>query len=125
MFGVKPLKILICGDRNYTNYDSILYSITKISLKNKLSSVIEGGAKGADRLGRQAAQAIGVPEIITFKADWEKYGKAAGPIRNRQMIKEGSPNLVLAFHSNISNSKGTKDMIFAANQAGIPIFLYP
>ena len=58
-----------------------------------------------------------------FPADWKKYGRAAGPIRNKQMLNEGKPDLVLAFHTNIENSKGTKSMIQIAKKSEIKIIL--
>jgi len=55
-------------------------------------------------------------------ADWEKYGKASGPIRNRKMFKLGQPDLVLAFHNDIYKSKGTNDMVFnVARPAGTEV----
>lgn len=86
--------------------------------------VIEGEASGADTWGRRAAESLGF-EVLPFPANWDKYSKAAGPIRNRQMLDEGKPDLVLAFHDDIESSKGTKDCIKAAEQRGIPyIVLY-
>jgi len=55
-----------------------------------------------------------------YYADWERYGRAAGPIRNRQMI-ETKPNLVLAFHNNLALSKGTKNTVDQARKAKIPV----
>jgi len=60
-------------------------------------------------------------EVIWFPADWEKYGRAAGPIRNKQMIMEGKPDLVVAFHNNISKSRGTKNMVTQARRHGIRV----
>ena len=57
--------------------------------------------------------------IIKFPADWNKYGKAAGVLRNQQMLDEGHPDLVVYFHKDIENSKGTKDMIIRAIDANI------
>lgn len=58
-----------------------------------------------------------------FPADWKRYGKAAGPIRNQQMIDEGKPDLVLAFHENINESRGTKDMVARARGIGIKVII--
>lgn len=54
-----------------------------------------------------------------FPADWKQYGKAAGPIRNKQMLDEGQPDLVLCFHDDIEKSKGTKNMYELAKARGI------
>lgn len=111
------MRVLVCGDRNWTNY-SIIRSVLESLPTSTL--IIEGEAKGADSIARDIAKMLGMT-VIQFPADWTKYGKAAGPIRNRQMLKEGKPDRVIAFHSNISKSKGTADMVRVARQAGIPV----
>lgn len=58
-----------------------------------------------------------------YPADWEKHGKAAGPIRNQQMLTEGKPDIVVAFSDNLSNSKGTADMCRRAHKAGLPVYV--
>ena len=60
-----------------------------------------------------------------FAADWDKHGKAAGAIRNREMLKKGQPNLVIAFHTALQQSKGTRDMVELAKKAGIETFVFP
>jgi hypothetical protein len=87
-------------------------------MNHKIDVVIEGEARGADTMGRLAAEDFGIP-VLKFPANWGVYGKVAGPIRNRQMLSEGRPDLVLAFHNDIANSRGTKDMVKAAMKAGI------
>lgn len=115
------MRVLICGDRNWTNAKFIVDVLTIIHKSAPVDVVIEGEARGADRFGALAARMIGLPEnrILKFPANWTKHGKAAGPIRNRQMLTEGKPDLVLAFHNDIANSKGTKDMVRCAMKAGI------
>jgi hypothetical protein len=78
--------------------------------------IIEGEARGADRLARMAAEAHGYT-VERYPADWSAYHRAAGPIRNRQMLREGRPHLILAFHDHIAESKGTADMIEQAMRA--------
>ena len=60
-------------------------------------------------------------KVIMVWADWELEGKAAGPIRNQRMLDIHQPDLVLAFHRFIANSKGTKDMVDRARKAGVRI----
>ncbi len=112
-------RILICGDRLWTNGQLILHILTTIGVKN-IEVVIEGACRGADRLGGAASRQLGIP-VLEFPANWTKFGKSAGPIRNRQMLTEGKPNLVLAFHNNIKNSKGTKDMVNVMRAGGVPV----
>ena len=116
--------VLICGDRNWGGYKIVERELDRLQAKysHKLF-IIEGGADGADAQARHFAVTNGV-EHKTYPANWKKHGKAAGPIRNRKMLTKGKPGLVLAFHNNIEKSKGTKDMIFAANKAGVEVRLY-
>ena len=83
-----------------------------------IECVIEGEARGADYLARLAAEELGI-RVLPFPAEWKKYGKRAGSIRNQRMLDEGKPNFVLAFHNDIGNSKGTRDMVKRARKAGI------
>ena len=88
--------------------------------------IIHGAARGADTLGKFAAERIGLKVINDgkgFPAEWKRYGKGAGPIRNQQMLDEGKPDVVLAFHENISESRGTKDMVARARGAGIKVVI--
>jgi len=107
------MKILICGDRNWTSEISIRKKIEEYNP----SLIIHGCARGADRISGKIGKEMGI-EVLEFPADWEKYGKAAGPLRNEKMLKEGNPDMVIAFHKNISLSKGTKDMVRRAKQSG-------
>jgi len=111
------IRILICGDRNWTDKKVMLEFLWKLS---RDTLIIEGEGRGADRIARDLAILLGF-NILPFPADWKRYGKAAGPIRNQQMLDEGKPDLVVAFHNNLSKSKGTKDMVNRAKKAGIPV----
>lgn len=119
---------LICGDRNWT--DRWLITSWLTSLWNcGYTKIIEGEARGADSIAREEAEKIGF-EILNrnedthgFPAEWDKYGKAAGPIRNIEMLDIGNPDLVLAFHNDIMNSKGTKHMIAQARRRWIKVTL--
>ena len=72
--------------------------------------VIHGACKGADVLAGQAAHILDI-QVEEYPAEWGRYGRAAGPIRNQQMLDEGRPDCLLAFHSDIRKSKGTADKI--------------
>lgn len=61
--------------------------------------------------------------ILSFPAEWTEYGKAAGPIRNREMLRSGKPDLVTAFHRDLNQSKGTRDMVEQARAATIPVWI--
>ena len=116
------LRILICGDRNWDDYEKIKWFVK--SLPDDVF-IIEGECRGADKMARQAAEEAGVKDenILKFPADWNKHGKAAGPIRNAQMLSEGKPTHVIAYHNDFQNSRGTKDMVQRAKRADIPVYL--
>ena len=81
------------------------------------SVVIHGGARGADISADVCALAFGI-DVEVYPADWAKHGKAAGPIRNAQMLREGRPDAVLAF----PGGRGTADMVRRAKRAGVPVW---
>lgn len=115
-----PLKkILVCGDRNYTNK-----SLIKKCIENELNTdckniIIHGGCKGADKLSGIIAKELNL-ETKVFPADWDKYGTKAGPIRNKEML-DYDPDIILAFHDDLENSKGTKNMVTIARKKGVPV----
>lgn len=113
------MRLLICGDRNWKDGSVIREIITRF----RPEIVIEGRANGADKLAGSSAESMGI-EVKKFPADWEKYGKAAGPIRNSQMLKEGNPDVVVGFHYKVNESKGTRDMLTRAKKAGKPTFIF-
>jgi hypothetical protein len=82
-----------------------------------LSTIIQGGADGADRLAAEWGWDHGIP-VRTFNPDWEKHGKAGGPVRNQRMIDEGRPEGVVAF----PGGKGTADMVQRARAAGLTVW---
>jgi len=71
--------------------------------------VIEGEARGADRIAAQEATAAGLT-VLRFPAYWTTYGRSAGPIRNQQMLDEGQPEAGFAFYTDKSQSRGARDM---------------
>ncbi len=115
----KKIRVLICGDRNWKDRELIQAIIAALDVE----VIIEGEARGADTLAREVAQEYNIP-VLAFPAEWSKYGRAAGPIRNKQMLDEGRPDLVVAFHNNITASKGTKDMLQRARDRGIDTRLH-
>lgn len=112
------MRLLVCGDRNWTNRALVYEQVRSFAP----SLVIHGAARGADTIGGDVAKLLNVP-VQVYPAQWATHGRAAGPIRNQQMLDEGKPDYVLAFHNDIFNSKGTKDMLNRAKKAGVPCTL--
>lgn len=111
------IKVLVTGDRNWTDINPImreLYSLPKDAI------IIHGGARGVDSLAGLAAKQLGL-EVRVYPAKWEIYGKSAGYIRNQEMLDAEEPDLVLAFHPDLSKSRGTKDMVNRAMLQGLPV----
>jgi len=113
-------RVLICGDRNWRNYQLIIDTLSQVQQEKGVEVVIEGEAQGADVMGRSAAERLGIP-VQPYIADWRKYGLRAGPVRNLNMLHEGKPTLILAFHNFLEGSKGTKNMVKIAMAAGVPV----
>ena len=107
------MRLAIIGGRDFTNYSLI----TKLleNYKSKITLVISGAAKGADSLGEKWAIDNNI-ETLIFPADWDKFGKAAGYIRNEDIIK--NCDLCVAFWDN--KSKGTKHSLSLCKKYKIP-----
>lgn len=123
------MRILCCGDRNWKAkravYFGIMYAInnnTKGAVVASDVTIIHGACRGADTLAGEVAIEEGM-RILLYPAQWTKYGPAAGPIRNQQMLDEGKPDVVVAYHDDLLTSKGTKDMIERASKAKLPIYV--
>jgi len=121
------MRILVCGGRNYgytpesgyTKKDFAVFSkAMDIVMSHKPSVIIQGNAKGGDEVGHLVAEALGLPEEV-YKPEWAA-GKAAGPIRNKRMLDEGRPDLVIAF----KGGNGTANMISIARKAGVGVVEY-
>jgi predicted Rossmann-fold nucleotide-binding protein len=110
------MRLLVCGGRDFTNRKFVNEALDVIHASRGITLVIDGGATGADSLAASWARTAGVLND-TYPADWRKHGRAAGMIRNRQMLKSGKPDLVVAF----PGGRGTIGMISIAEKAGIEV----
>lgn len=108
------MRVLVCGSRHFNDYPLLERTLDEVHI----TELIEGEARGADTLSRQYAERHSIP-VRKFPADWNKHGKAAGPIRNTQMLVEGQPELVIAFM--FKDSRGTKNMVEQAEKAGVKV----
>ena len=108
------MRVLVCGGRGFTDNAEVDRVLSAI--EGATDVIISGMAPGADFLAVNWAQAHNI-ELLQFPANWHKHGKAAGPIRNQQMIDEGEPTIVIAF----PGGRGTADMVARARKANIPV----
>lgn len=130
----KFMRLLICGSREW----GVLFTAFTPQERNERLEeqelvrlvieqlnpdlIIEGGAKGADYEASRVAKELAIT-FMEFPANWSKWGKRAGMVRNQKMLEDGKPDYILAFHRDISKSKGTADMIRRAKRNGIPYLL--
>ena len=104
--------VLVCGGRDFTNEGLLTQVLDEVSPQR----IISGMARGADLMAYNYATRRGIP-CDEYPADWNKYGKSAGYIRNKQMLEQGRPDLVVAF----PGGKGTSMMVDIAKQAGVEV----
>ncbi len=107
------MRVLVTGSRDWSQHVILKQRLAELP---RGSSIIHGRTR-ADMAAGVAARALGIPET-PYPADWSGKGKAAGIIRNRQMLDE-KPDLVLAFWD--GRSTGTKHTIDEAKRRGIPV----
>jgi len=109
------MRVLVCGGRDFQNAAWLNRTLDSIHAETPVSELMQGGAKGADTLARDWAASKGITRWVC-RADWERDGKAAGPIRNQRML-EWRPDLVIAF----PGGRGTADMVRRAKAAGVRV----
>lgn len=108
------MRILVCGGRDTGDFEIPVFIEKLHSLKPTV--IISGEATGFDALAKNYAEVFKV-SYEGYPADWDTYGKAAGPIRNKTMLTKGRPDLVVAF----PGGKGTANMIKQAKEAKVEV----
>lgn len=114
------VRVLVCGGRDFRDQSRLCAILDHYHATNPFSLLIHGAARGADSLAGRWAAERGIP-IEAFPANWDRDGRTAGPIRNAQMLREGRPDVVIAF----PGSRGTADMIRQAQRASVPVLEIP
>jgi hypothetical protein len=110
-------RVLVCGGRDYKDRDCVFRTLDILHRTGAgISCIIAGGARGADTFAEQWADERGVPKAI-YHAEWVKYGRRAGHLRNQRMMDEGKPDMTLAFPGGV----GTADMVHITKKAGIEL----
>lgn len=123
------MKVLFCGSRNWDDVAPILWFLYGMTYSDKNLVLIEGEAAGADSIARECAHHLNesLPdlsiEVRKYPANWDKYGRAAGPIRNREQFDKEQPDVVVGFSSDIHSSRGTRDMLNYAASQGASVYL--
>ncbi len=112
------MKLIIAGSRTFTNYQKLKQICDHFLQDQNNIEIVSGTCRGADQLGEQYAKERGY-KITKFPANWNKYGKAAGPKRNQQMANYA--DALIAFWD--GKSKGTNNMIQLANRYNLDILI--
>lgn len=112
------MRLLVFGGRDYSNAARVEHILYAVHAKRPITLIIEGGAKGADRLARQWAIANYIP-FVTEEADWSQHGAAAGPLRNAAMLEKHKPDGAVAF----PGGRGTADMKAKCEAAGVKLMI--
>jgi hypothetical protein len=112
----EAIRLLVTGGRDYNNQEELYRVLDQIASEQHIDVIIHGAARGADTLASYWAEDRGV-ETIAVPADWNRYGRAAGSVRNQKMLDDHHPHLVVAF----KGGSGTKNMIGLAEKAGIEV----
>lgn len=114
-------RVLVCGGRDYFDQARLFAVLDHYRTEaDGFAVLIHGCAPGADRSAGEWAKSRGV-SILEFSAEWDLHGRAAGHIRNAQMIAEGKPTLVIAF----PGGRGTRNMMTQARDSRIPVLEIP
>ena len=117
------MRLIIAGSRNIDKiqhlYNAILTFELQDVIRNEVTEIISGGAKGADTLGEILAEKLNI-KLKRMPANWNKYGKSAGYRRNKEMSQCADSCLVLYNGS----SKGSQHMIDLAKEAGLKLWVY-
>lgn len=106
------MRIVVTGGREYANAETVVRVLDGL----RPSAIAQGGARGADALAKAWADAVGVP-CSTYPADWKTYGRKGGSIRNRRMLEEFLPDLLVAF----PGGRGTADCKRHARSLGVRV----
>ena len=114
-------RILVTGSRDWENVGIILEVLSDLHSSMPTATLVHGACPtGADKAADAIWTTWGLP-VERFPADWQTHGRAAGPIRNQQMVDTGAA-ICIAFNRN--DSRGTADCVKRAKKAGIPVRIY-
>lgn len=114
------IRVIIAGSRDFSDYDLLKRILAKRQQSLEDVTIISGTARGADRLGERFAMEHNL-KLVRMPADWDRYGKRAGYLRNVAMAEyaSGATGVLYAFWDGCS--KGTQHMINVARKYGLEV----
>lgn len=110
------MRVIIAGARCCNHYHVVCQAVHDSGFD--ITTVVSGCAVGVDTLGERYADEHGIP-CERHPADWKKYGRAAGHIRNHEMALCADALIAIL----MGESRGTRNMIQQAREAGLPIYI--
>lgn len=110
------MRTIIAGSRGITEYDTVLGIVADSGFK--ITQVVSGTARGVDRLGEDIGKEFNIP-VVRFPADWDRYKKGAGRVRNLEMANNA--DALIAIWDGYS--KGTGNMIDTARRLGLAVYV--
>jgi hypothetical protein len=110
------MRVIIAGTRSISSPEEVSLAIRQSGFP--VTEIVSGGCGGVDRVGEAWATTNRIPTKV-FYAEWQIYGRAAGPIRNAKMA-EYADALVAVWDG---ESRGTRSMIDLAGKSGIPVYI--
>lgn len=105
------MKVIVCGGRDFNNAAYLTGAMDMLHLVYGVSLLAHGAARGADTLAGKWAKKRAI-ECVEYPADWDKHGNGAGPIRNRWMLEDFKPDMVVGF----PGGRGTEHMLEIAQE---------
>lgn len=113
-------RVIVTGSRHWKNRETIEKTLNLVLQKFGKVTLVSGACPtGADRIAEEVWESFG-GEVELHPAQWDVHGKAAGPIRNQEMVNLGA-DFCVAFP--LPGSKGTQDCMNRATVAGIPVLV--
>ena len=112
------MKVIIAGSRGIEDYELVKSAVEESGFSEQITAVLSGRARGVDRLGEQWALEQGL-EVLPFPAQWKRYGRRAGVLRNKFMV-ENADALIAIWDG---KSRGTKNTIEEAKAKGLRVYV--
>ena len=113
------MKIAVIGSRDYTNYERMVKLLSAFGFDKEGNEIVSGGAIGADALAKSFAEDASL-KYTEFPANWDRDGKKAGMVRNKQIVSYS--DIVIAFWN--GSSRGTDNSIKIAHDLKKPTFIF-
>lgn len=116
-------RVIVCGGCHYNDYEVFKNQLDQVLAEYESVTQVSGHAKGVDTMAERFTSEKKIP-IKVFLAEWTKYGKVAGPIRNTAILKYAlEQNAVVAAFWN-GTSRGTGNMMKQAKNAGVKCHVF-